>query len=97
MLHPLRLFLSNLSNMSVPADLVTSGPASGIGGKGGMVVGVIWAENALSLGLILLRMYTRRFVKGRLGWDDLCLVITWVRQQYYCLEEEKARSYGHDT
>lgn len=53
--------------------------AAGIAGKGGMVVGVIWAENALSLVLIGMRSYTRRYIRGKLGWDDVCLWITWVR------------------
>jgi hypothetical protein len=52
--------------------------APGIAGKGGMVIGVIWAENLLSFGLISLRVYTRKFIKGKVGWDDICLVITWV-------------------
>lgn len=52
--------------------------APGIGGKGGMVIGVIWAENLLSFVLIALRVYTRKFIKGKVGWDDICLIITWV-------------------
>ncbi|KAM5343710.1 hypothetical protein ACJ41O_012247 [Fusarium nematophilum] len=47
----------------------------GIGGKGGVVVGVLWAENVLSYVLIGLRVYTRRYIRGSVGWDDLCLVI----------------------
>lgn len=54
--------------------------APGIGGKGGMVIGVIWAENLLTFGLISLRVYTRKFIKGKVGWDDICLIITWVRE-----------------
>lgn len=54
--------------------------APGIAGKGGMVVGVIWAENLLALILIGLRTYTRRYVRGKLGWDDTCLIITWVSE-----------------
>ncbi|KPM36263.1 hypothetical protein AK830_g10288 [Neonectria ditissima] len=49
--------------------------AAGIGGKGGLVVGVIWAENIISYTVIGLRIYTRRYIRGSLGWDDLCLLI----------------------
>lgn len=48
--------------------------AAGIGGKGATVIGVLWAENVISYALIGLRVYTRRYIRGSLGWDDLCLV-----------------------
>ncbi|KAH6999436.1 hypothetical protein EDB80DRAFT_650261 [Ilyonectria destructans] len=48
--------------------------AAGIGGKGATVIGVLWAENVISYVLIGLRVYTRRYIRGSLGWDDLCLV-----------------------
>ncbi|KAM0545806.1 hypothetical protein ACHAPJ_011132 [Fusarium lateritium] len=51
-------------------------PAAGIGGKGGMVVGVLWAENIICYILIGLRVYTRRYIRGSVGWDDLCLIAT---------------------
>ncbi|RSM15730.1 hypothetical protein BHE90_008379 [Fusarium euwallaceae] len=49
---------------------------AGIGGKGGTVVGVIWFENVLTYVLVGARVYTRRYIRGSVGWDDLCLVIT---------------------
>lgn len=52
--------------------------AAGMGGKGPMMVAILWAENFLSLVIISMRLYTRKFVKGKLGWDDICLIITWV-------------------
>ncbi|KAJ4310435.1 hypothetical protein N0V84_010967 [Fusarium piperis] len=49
---------------------------AGIGGKGGTVVGVIWFENVLTYALVGARVYTRRYIRGSVGWGDLCLVIT---------------------
>ena len=50
-----------------------------IAGKGPVVVGVLWGQNVLSAIFIGLRFYTRKFVKGTLGWDDYTLMATWVR------------------
>lgn len=47
------------------------------GGKGPVVVGVLWAENFLSAIFIGLRFYTRTYVKGKVGWDDYALITTW--------------------
>ncbi|KAF4345178.1 sterol regulatory element-binding ECM22 [Fusarium beomiforme] len=51
---------------------------SGVGGKGGLLIGVFWAQIALSIGLIGLRIYTRSFIRGSVGWDDVCLIATLV-------------------
>lgn len=58
---------------------------AGIGGKGGTVVGVIWFENVLTYVLVAARVYTRRYIRGSVGWDDLCLVITSVSISWPCL------------
>lgn len=58
---------------------------AGIGGKGGTVVGVIWFENVLTYILVAARIYTRRYIRGSVGWDDLCLVITSVSLSWPCL------------
>lgn len=52
--------------------------SAGIGGRGGTVLAVIWGENFLTLILIGLRFYTRHFIRGKVGWDDYWLIVTWV-------------------
>ncbi|KAL5590347.1 hypothetical protein FOBRF1_013904 [Fusarium oxysporum] len=49
---------------------------AGVGGKGGLLIGVFWAQIALSIALIGLRIYTRSFIRGSVGWDDVCLIST---------------------
>ncbi|KAG4262776.1 hypothetical protein FPRO03_10139 [Fusarium proliferatum] len=51
---------------------------AGVGGKGGLLIGVFWAQIALSIALIGLRIYTRSFIRGSVGWDDVCLISTLV-------------------
>ncbi|KAG7406482.1 hypothetical protein Forpe1208_v014256 [Fusarium oxysporum f. sp. rapae] len=51
---------------------------AGVGGKGGLLIGVFWAQIALSIALIGLRIYTRSFIRGSVGWDDICLISTLV-------------------
>ncbi|CAH0022450.1 unnamed protein product, partial [Clonostachys rhizophaga] len=51
---------------------------AGIGGRGGTVLAVIWGENFLTLILIGLRFYTRHFIRGKVGWDDYWLIVTWL-------------------
>ncbi|CAM1510801.1 Fc.00g083140.m01.CDS01 [Cosmosporella sp. VM-42] len=58
---------------------------AGVGGKGGVVTGVIWAENVLSYSLIGLRIYTRRYIRGKLGWDDVCLVIVAILMTVFAI------------
>lgn len=73
-------------------------PAAGIGGKGGTVVGVLWAENAICYVLIGLRLYTRRYIRGSIGWDDLCLVATSVSayQMSYFAQATNLRPGSYD-
>ncbi|KAK7211570.1 hypothetical protein V2G26_018748 [Clonostachys chloroleuca] len=52
--------------------------SAGIGGRGGTVLAVIWGENFLTLILIGLRFYTRHFIRGKVGWDDYWLIVTWL-------------------
>ncbi|KAF4120424.1 hypothetical protein GMORB2_3225 [Geosmithia morbida] len=52
--------------------------AAGVGGKGPMMIGVLWFEILLSFAVISLRLWTRKYVKGKIGWDDICLVATFV-------------------
>lgn len=51
---------------------------AGVGGKGGLLIGVFWAQIAISIALIGLRIYTRSFIRGSVGWDDVCLISTLV-------------------
>ncbi|KLO90698.1 Uncharacterized protein LW94_4698 [Fusarium fujikuroi] len=51
---------------------------AGVGGKGGLLIGEFWAQIALSIALIGLRIYTRSFIRGSVGWDDVCLISTLV-------------------
>ncbi|KAM0082065.1 hypothetical protein ACKRZS_005785 [Fusarium odoratissimum] len=51
---------------------------AGVGGIGGLLIGVFWAQIALSIALIGLRIYTRSFIRGSVGWDDVCLISTLV-------------------
>lgn len=49
-----------------------------LGGSGGLVTAVLFAELGLALVIILLRGYTRHFIKGGLAADDYALWVTWV-------------------
>nr|RBR01100.1 hypothetical protein FVER53263_10593 [Fusarium verticillioides] len=51
---------------------------AGVGGKGGLLIGVFWAQIVLGIALIGLRIYTRSFIRGSVGWDDVCLILTLV-------------------
>lgn len=61
--------------------------AAGIGGKGPLMIGIIWFEIFLGSLIIGLRLWTRKFVKGKIGWDDVCLVATQVRTSQICILE----------
>ncbi|KAF5620097.1 integral membrane protein pth11 [Fusarium sp. NRRL 52700] len=68
--------------------------AAGLGGKGPMVVGVLWAENVVCYILIGLRLYTRRFIRGSIGWDDVCLVTTSALLTVFAILTSVSAHYG---
>ena len=51
----------------------------GIGGKGVTITVTLWVCTMICLPFILLRLYTRRYLRGGLGSDDYCLIVDWVR------------------
>lgn len=53
-----------------------------LGGKGPSVLACLWAQTAVTLTCIVLRWYTRRYIKGKVGADDYVLWVTWVRIYY---------------
>ncbi|KAJ3464687.1 hypothetical protein MRS44_009473 [Fusarium solani] len=67
---------------------------AGIGGKGGTVVGVLWFENFLTYVLVAARVYTRRYIRGSVGWDDLCLVITSLLMTVFAILTTIACAHG---
>lgn len=52
--------------------------------KGPTLVGVLWMETVICLVVLGLRVYTRMRILRNPGWDDLLLVITWVRCPFLC-------------
>lgn len=54
-----------------------------LGGKGPSVLACLWAQTAVTLTCIVLRWYTRRYIKGKVGADDYVLWVTWVRIYYH--------------
>ncbi|KAF4994213.1 hypothetical protein FDECE_13210 [Fusarium decemcellulare] len=69
-------------------------PAAGIGGKGGMVAGILWFENVVSYVLIGMRIYTRRYIRGSLGWDDFCLVAVAILMTVFAILTTVACVHG---
>lgn len=53
--------------------------------KGPTLVGVLWMETVICLIVLGLRVYTRVRILRNPGWDDLLLVITWVRWRHSLL------------
>ncbi|KAH9206630.1 hypothetical protein DL95DRAFT_486690, partial [Leptodontidium sp. 2 PMI_412] len=49
-----------------------------LGGKGPVLVAVLWAENFISAIFIGLRLYTRTRIISRIGWDDYAVIATWL-------------------
>jgi predicted acyltransferase len=49
------------------------------GGRGPVLNAVLWTETVAAFIFVALRVWTRKYVLNSLGWDDLCLVATWVR------------------
>lgn len=54
-----------------------------VGGKGPAVLACLWTETVVTLTCIVLRWYTRHYIKGKVGADDYLLWITWVRICYH--------------
>lgn len=49
-----------------------------LGGKGPSVLACLWTQTVVTLTCIVLRWYTRRYIKGKVGADDYVLWLTWV-------------------
>lgn len=48
------------------------------GGKGPMIIAVLWTETAIATLFVVARCYTRRVILRSLGLDDALLIITLV-------------------
>ncbi|KAF4609614.1 hypothetical protein G7Y89_g15841 [Cudoniella acicularis] len=65
-----------------------------LGGKGPVLVTVLWSENFLSAILIGLRFYTRTFIITRIGWDDYALIATWLLMVGYAAMSSVSAAAG---
>ncbi|KAG6365590.1 hypothetical protein INS49_007201 [Diaporthe citri] len=65
-----------------------------LGGKGPSVLACLWAQTAVTLTCIVLRWYTRRFIKGKVGADDYVLWVTWIFQVAFAVTFTVSCSYG---
>ena len=48
------------------------------GGRGPLVVGVMWTETTIAIVFVFLRIYTRYIYRKPYGLDDLLTIIAWV-------------------
>lgn len=61
---------------STPQEL----PKSPYGGRGPLLMGVIWSMSIIAMILMGLRTYTNVVVVKRFGWDYLWAAVTMVRR-----------------
>ncbi|KAH8590118.1 hypothetical protein B0O99DRAFT_635667 [Bisporella sp. PMI_857] len=65
-----------------------------VGGYGPTIIGVMWAETALALVFVLLRLWTRMKINHVIGWDDYLLVLSWLLLTPYTIAVHVAALKG---
>jgi hypothetical protein len=49
-----------------------------LGGYGPTIIATLWAETALALVFVCMRLWTRIRINKTVGWDDYLISLSWV-------------------